>query len=1362
MENRKYYLGLDIGTDSVGYAVTDENYKPIKFRGEPMLGTHVFEARGDDNPTATRRGFRTARRRLDRRQQRVALIQDIFAKEISKVDKRFFIRIRESGLHREDVSELGDLNVFFNDPTFKDKDYYKKYPTIHHLIDELMNSEEQHDVRLVYIACAWLVAHRGHFLSEVDMDNIDEVTSFEPVYKDLEKYLAENEMPMWDFSISGVDEILKKKKGLTAKKAEIYSKLGCSKKTGYAPMLDLLCGGKAKLSALFENEEYDELEKASIELAMDDETLAEVYAQLGDDAELIRKLKAVYDWSVLTDILAGEKTISKAKIVIYDRHKDDLKELKRIVRKYLPEKYDDVFKKAIKGNYASYVANYKTHNFNEDQSVPDKFKVKKEEFRDFLKKNIFSKLIPDQEDVAIIEAIKERIERCEFLPKQVDGNNRVIPYQLYGYELKTLLKSAVAYLPFLEEKDSDGLTAIDKILSVFKFRVPYYVGPLNSSSQNAWLIRRAEGKILPWNFDSKIDLEASENEFIRRMTNKCTYLPDEDVLPKYSMLYCKFNVLNEINNITVNGIKISAELKQGIYESLFLTRQKVTVGDIKKYLWSNGVDKTAVVSGLDESIKSSLKPQLEFRRLLESKTLTDKDVEEIIERSTCTENKKRLKKWIKESFSQLSAEDVDYLASRRYTDFGRLSRKLLEDILVKEYKTGEVNTVIGWMWNTNRNFMQLMSADFDLAAHIENYTRDLFTEHPLTLAERLDSMYLSGAVKRPVMRTLDIVSDVIKAMKGQKPAKVFVEMARGGSEDQKGKRTQSRKQQIIDFYKIVKDESVKKLNKELEELGESADNKLQSDALFLYFMQLGKCMYTGQEITLSDLKKGNYNIDHIYPRSLVKDDSLLNNRVLVTSKANEKKGDNYPVPEEFRSARASFWEMLNSKVHDGNKMLTDEKYKRLVRTTPFTDEEKWSFINRQLVETRQSTKAVATLLKERFGEDCEIVYVKAGLVSEFRHEVLNMHKTRAINDLHHAKDAYLNIVVGNVYHTRFTEEWFFSDNRGAYNVKAPQLFGHPVEKANWKGGESIAFVRKVMSKNAIHYTRYAFCRKGGLFNQMPLKAAEGLVPRKAGLETAKYGGYGSTTASFYVLAEFTTAKGKDAMFVPIELMVDKKFCADREFAEQYVKEQIARIEGKEILSSKILLGGRTIKINTVLAFDGLRFCIAGKDSGGSRILLRLMTSNIINGDWESYVKAVERVVEKTKKNGDYIIDEEYDRVTATKNIEIYRVISKKVVEKPFCMMPGLPVDVIKQGEREFASHSIKEQCEYLLQLISVFKTGRAGPCDLSGIGGSGKTAVLVKSAKLSGLRKGYKDIHIIDSSASGLFETRSENLLELL
>ena len=40
-ENAKYFLGLDVGTDSVGYAVTDEQYHLLKFKGDPMWGRYV-------------------------------------------------------------------------------------------------------------------------------------------------------------------------------------------------------------------------------------------------------------------------------------------------------------------------------------------------------------------------------------------------------------------------------------------------------------------------------------------------------------------------------------------------------------------------------------------------------------------------------------------------------------------------------------------------------------------------------------------------------------------------------------------------------------------------------------------------------------------------------------------------------------------------------------------------------------------------------------------------------------------------------------------------------------------------------------------------------------------------------------------------------------------------------------------------------------------------------------------------------------------------------------------------------------------------------------------------------------------------
>lgn len=40
---KEYYLGLDIGTDSVGWAVCDTNYKIPKFKGNAMWGIRLLK-----------------------------------------------------------------------------------------------------------------------------------------------------------------------------------------------------------------------------------------------------------------------------------------------------------------------------------------------------------------------------------------------------------------------------------------------------------------------------------------------------------------------------------------------------------------------------------------------------------------------------------------------------------------------------------------------------------------------------------------------------------------------------------------------------------------------------------------------------------------------------------------------------------------------------------------------------------------------------------------------------------------------------------------------------------------------------------------------------------------------------------------------------------------------------------------------------------------------------------------------------------------------------------------------------------------------------------------------------------------------
>ena len=62
--NKGYYLGLDIGTTSVGWAVTDEEYNLCKFKKKSMWGVRLFE---EAETAKERRLKRSARRRLERK-----------------------------------------------------------------------------------------------------------------------------------------------------------------------------------------------------------------------------------------------------------------------------------------------------------------------------------------------------------------------------------------------------------------------------------------------------------------------------------------------------------------------------------------------------------------------------------------------------------------------------------------------------------------------------------------------------------------------------------------------------------------------------------------------------------------------------------------------------------------------------------------------------------------------------------------------------------------------------------------------------------------------------------------------------------------------------------------------------------------------------------------------------------------------------------------------------------------------------------------------------------------------------------------------------------------------------------------------
>lgn len=1347
-EQKGYYLGLDIGTGSVGWAVTDKSYRLCRANGKTLWGVRLFETA---NTAEERRTFRSQRRRNQRKKQRIELLQELFAEEIYKIDTGFYLRMKESRYFPEDKrDELGNVPslpyALFVDDDFTDKEYHKDFPTIYHLRSALLHNDEKFDLRLIYLAIHHILKHRGHFLFEGEMNKEG---NFKEIFSMFWQEVCDNgkigiETYPDKEVLEKIEEILKDKRlGRSTKKSELINALELKTKQEKA-LAGLLAGTTESLDVIFDNEELKAFENNKICFANAnyEENADKLEEVLNEDYYLIEKAKAIYDWALLADILGQWEYLSDAKKETYEKHKKDLKLLKKVIKENCPQEYKNVFsiEKKGKANYVSYIGMYKVNG--KKRELEEKA-CTREEFYSYIKS-----ILKNLNENADIEFIKGELENNQFLPKQMIKDNGVIPSQLHKKELEKILENSSKYYPFLLEKDEKGLSVKDKIIAIFSFRIPYYVGPLNGNNKESgfyWAERKENGKIYPWNFEEMIDTEASAEKFIMRMTNKCTYLVGKDVLPKNSLLYSRFMVLNELNNLRINDEKISVELKQKIYNELFKKNKRVTKKKLENFLKAEGIiGSKDSISGIDGDFKSSLTAYIDLKGILNNSLPSEEKIEELVKDITLfRDDKKLLKGRIKKRFPDFSDKQIDAVSKLPYKDWGRLSKEFLTELLSVNKETGELLSIIGMLYETNDNLMMLLSREYDYLEKIEEMNALEDKQEGLNY-KAVEGLYLSPAVKRQTWQSIEIIKEVIKIMH-REPEKIFIEMAR---EQQESKRTKSRKDRLKELYKQCKNEE----RDWILEIEEKGDNRLRSDRLYLYYTQMGRCMYSGEKIELEDLYNDNlYDIDHIYPQAKVMDDSL-DNRVLVKKKLNAEKSDSYPIKEEIRNKNKGFWKMLLDK-----EFISKEKYKRLLRQEEFTPEERAGFISRQLVETRQSTKAVADLLKNNYTET-EIVYVKAGNVSHFR-KSRDLIKVREVNDYHHAKDAYLNIVVGNVYHTKFTADavWFVKNHsERSYHLK--KIFDFDVERNGevaWKAGDNgtIELVKKVMSKNNIMFTRYSYEAKGrlkgGLFDQQLVKKGKGQVPIKGSdsrlasvLEDGrlKYGGYNKAAGAYFVLIE---SKGKkDELIRTIEYVpvyLASKFEKDPQELVRYCKNNYGLKEAKVLIPK--------IKIDTLFCIDGFYMHLSGRS--GSQIIFKNANQLCINKDDELLVKSMGKFLDRKKENSGIVISEK-DGITDVGLIELYDTFYDKLEKTVYSKCYSSQIKILKEGREKFLSLNNEEKCVVLMEILHLFRCN-SSTAHIGIIGGPKNSKGTGEIKKISNITK-INDIKIIYQSPTGFFE----------
>ena len=1373
--NQEYYIGLDMGTSSMGWAVTDPKYEIIKKHGKALWGIRLFD---EAKTAAERRMHRIARRMTERRAHRIDLLQELFSQEICKKDPGFFQRLNDSGLYEEDKS-IHQPNSLFNDVDFNDKAYHKAFPTIYHLRYALMKEDRAFDVRLVYLAIHHIMKHRGHFL--FDNFKIDEkgMSGFEEGFAAFGSVLER----MYDISLDTshekqVKDILKDRTLIVTDRTKQllqYMPKANGNKTlekAFTAMMKLASGGTATLSDMLQDEGLKDFEKNTVSFASAkfEEDEPEIMSELADRYDLVAALHELYNWSLLAELMGDHKYISEAKKAIYDEHRDDLKTLKQLLKKY-PAVYARMFKepgtKKLK-NYSAYAGICKVKG--KKTAIE---KCTREEFFTALKSEL--KSLPASPEK---ERIENKIAQGTFLPKEVTKENGVIPYQLHLQELKLILRNAEKYLPFLKAKDSYGSVS-DKIISLFTFRIPYYVGPLNEKATHQWIVKKDKtGKIYPWNFTDKVDIEKSAEGFIRNLTNKCTYLVGENVLPKNSLLYTEFMVLNELNNVRIGSAmqKLTPELKEKIIENLFMKHNHVTKKKFITYLVHSGIERSEAenIAGIDDDFKSSLEPWIDLHHILGNR-FDRKDGEQIIEDITIFGgDRKMLKNRLQRKFDYLNKSQLDALTRLSYKGWGRLSKKFLVDLLpsddgtrqvLVDKETGEVMNIITALHKTGYNLMELLSDKFGYSHAVEEENKELISDDKVTYKD-VDEMYISPAVKRPLWQTIRIVKEIVKIM-GCEPSKIFIEMARENG--QKGKKTVSRKAKLQGLYKNCKDDT----RDWAKELKETPEEDFRSDRLYLYYTQMGRSMYTGKPIDIQQLFNRNiYDIDHIYPQSLTGDDSL-DNRVLVEKAVNAKKGDTYPLGkaldgvhvdsqgihiDDIQKERRPFWKMLLEKD-----LISREKYNRLTRTTLLTDDEKAGFIGRQLVETRQSTKACAELLGRAYPQT-RIVYTKAGNASRFR-QYGGFIKVRDMNDYHHAKDAYINIVVGNVFDTKFTSNpvRFLKGDHPVYSLNTEALYGHAVVRGSrmaWipaeKDGEgnvipghegTMGTVRKWMNKNNILYTRMPVEVKGGLFDQNVMTKGNGQVPLKNSgpkVDITKYGGYNKATIAYCMLVK-AELKGKAVCVleaVPLYLAHTLQTSEDR---VRYCKTAWEH-SGEKYQNPVILMP--EVRMFSLFDLNGFRAQIAGKT--GVRYVIRNANQLCLSNDKAAILKRVLKFNARKEIVKDAVITE-FDQITNEDTLHLYDVFTDKLEHSVYSRNSNLAsaAEVMVNGRKKFESMKIEEQCQLLGNVLHLFQCN-AVLGDLTAIDGVKSTGKLRVSKKM----QQDQNISLVLQSITGFYEKK--------
>jgi len=180
--------------------------------------------------------------------------------------------------------------------------------------------------------------------------------------------------------------------------------------------------------------------------------------------------------------------------------------------------------------------------------------------------------------------------------------------------------------------------------------------------------------------------------------------------------------------------------------------------------------------------------------------------------------------------------------------------------------------------------------------------------------------------------------------------------------------------------------SDKEWDKKIKE--EKIPTQEQIKKYILWLGQNCRSPYTGKIIPISKLFDGNeYEVDHIIPRSKMKNDAM-NNLVIVESRVNKAKGNE--LAANFIANRNGYCEYEGKKIdllkYEDYKKLVDDIFRnnRAKRKNLLATEVPDDFIERQINDTRYISKKLGEVLRPVLKDPYAVIFTIGSITSELR------------------------------------------------------------------------------------------------------------------------------------------------------------------------------------------------------------------------------------------------------------------------------------------------------------------------------------------------------------------------------------------